>query len=43
LRNLPREARVVVRPAPIGRRVQILDEVLAERGTKQRAVLLLSQ
>jgi len=43
LRNLPPEVCVAEYPAAVRRGAQILDEVLVERGAKQRAVFLLSQ
>ena len=42
LRNLPFEARVAERPAAIRCGAQVLDEILVQRGAKQRAILLLS-
>jgi hypothetical protein len=43
LRNLQLEARVAERPAAVRCGTQVLDEILVERGAKQRAILLLSR
>jgi len=40
--NLPLEAAVAERPAAVGRRPQVRDEIRVERGTKQRAVRILA-
>jgi hypothetical protein len=42
-RNLLLEARVAARRSAMRRGAQIFDEVLVERGAKQRAVILLLQ